>query len=491
MSRTQASPRTLPPDLDHIAGLRVARWVRESTAGQMDFYGPAAQARLIEQSIERHALVDTGIGWSVAASGWKRAWLTPAWQEMLEAARQGRFDLLLVAYQSRFLRNVKMTLIVIEDELHPAGVAVYFIDERVLSSDPEHWHPLVDEALDAEQYSRRMAKRQREGHAAKRRTGEPGGRPPYGFARAGEPPILVEIPERIARLRALYRQAAEGGTDRQLAVEFGLRPSHVAELLTNPIYIGRLRDGNRRTPVIEDALWAQVADMRARHSRRHPGPVTYRQYRWSGLLVCRSCGRRLTGHCERYRHVDACEPFRRAQPARLGDRRVKGDSYPADVYDAVASRALAHIVASAALIAEVEQAVDAAAPPASQFTLARIARDRRDATRRLDADRDTATWLATMSRLDVEEVEAHATIAPRPGPREVAQILADMAGLYTDATPQTQHRILQALFEQVEVLGSREVWLHPSLEAEERGWAAAMSGEFRVEVRQTGRGERI
>src|ERR1700690_3613852 len=53
-----------------------------------------------------------------------------------------------------------------------------------------------------------------------------------------------------------------------------------------------------------------------------------------------------------------------------------------------------------------------------------------------------------------------------------------------------KHRIVQALFEQVEVLGSHEVWLHPSLEAEERGWASAMSGEFRVEVRQTGRGER-
>jgi hypothetical protein len=42
-----------------------------------------------------------------------------------------------------------------------------------------------------------------------------------------------------------------------------------------------------------------------------------------------------------------------------------------------------------------------------------------------------------------------------------------------------------------EVLGPNEVWLYPSLEAEERGWAAAMSGEFRVKERKTGRGERI
>jgi len=42
----------------------------------------------------------------------------------------------------------------------------------------------------------------------------------------------------------------------------------------------------------------------------------------------------------------------------------------------------------------------------------------------------------------------------------------------------------------VEVLGRNEVWRCPSVEAEARGWAAAMSGEFRVEERTAGRGER-
>jgi hypothetical protein len=38
--------------------------------------------------------------------------------------------------------------------------------------------------------------------------------------------------------------------------------------------------------------------------------------------------------------------------------------------------------------------------------------------------------------------------------------------------------------------GSSEVWLHPSVEAEARSRAAAITGKFRVEVRKTGRGER-
>ena len=295
MSPRSLPAKALPLNVESIRGLRVAAWLRESTSAQIDFYGPAAQAQLIAGAIERHGLVDTGIRWTVAASGWKHAWLTPEWEAMLEGARCGDFDLLLIAYVSRFLRNLKQTLIAIEDQLHPAGVAVYFIDERILSSDPDDWHSLVEEATDAERYSPRMAKRQREGHAAKRRLGEPGGRPPYGFRRDGRPPVLVEIPERMALVRLAYRLAAEGATDRDIAARVGLVKSHVSELLTNDVYRGVLRDGSRRAPVIDETLWSAVQEMRQRHSHRHPGPATYRQYLWSGLLRCRACGRRSSG----------------------------------------------------------------------------------------------------------------------------------------------------------------------------------------------------
>jgi hypothetical protein len=50
--------------------------------------------------------------------------------------------------------------------------------------------------------------------------------------------------------------------------------------------------------------------------------------------------------------------------------------------------------------------------------------------------------------------------------REVAESLADLQSLFADAEPVTQHKIVQALFEQVDVLGPSEVWLYPSVEAE-------------------------
>jgi len=162
------------------------------------------------------------------------------------------------------------------------------------------------------------------------------------------------------------------------------------------------------------------------------------------------------------------------------------------VYDVIATRALAHVVANATLIAEGEATIeDRRSRSPDQFRLARVRRDRQQATRRLEVDRDVAAWKATMERLDQEETEAEAVEGPFVTSRDIADSLADLQSLFMDAEPLTQHRIVQALFEQLEVLGPSEVWLYPSVEAEARGWAAVMTGEFRIEERKTGRGERI
>jgi len=291
-------------------------------------------------------------------------------------------------------------------------------------------------------------------------------------------------------VRAIFHMAAEGLADREVAQRTDLKKSHVAEILTNSFYVRVIRDGHRRAAVIDEGLWSQVQDLRAGHSRRHPGPVSYRCYVWSGLIQCRSCGRRIIGHSDRYRHTDACAAFRGAKPGGA-DGRGLGDSYAADTFDRIVPRALAHVSANAALIAEVEAAVTRQVVPApNQFALARIRRDRQQATRRLETDCDVGAWKAAWDRLAQEEAVVEAAAREPESALTVAEVLADLRGMYDDAEPETKHRIAQALFDKAEVLGPTEVWLHPSIEAEERGWAAAMSGEFRVELRQTGRGER-
>src|SRR6185369_6432581 len=61
--------RRLPRSLEDLRGLRSARWTRESTAGQVDNFGPDAQREQQDRAISRYGLTDTGISWSVAHSG--------------------------------------------------------------------------------------------------------------------------------------------------------------------------------------------------------------------------------------------------------------------------------------------------------------------------------------------------------------------------------------------------------------------------------------
>ncbi len=122
--------------------------------------------------------------------------------------------------------------------------------------------------------------------------------------------------------------------------------------------------------------------------------------------------------------------------------------------------------------------------------MAQIARERREGTQRLERDRDVSAWKSSMDRLDREEIQAARFSAPGPTAAEVATALRDVQSLFVDAEATTQHRIVHGLLEKVEVPGPSQIWLHPSLEPEARGWATAMTGEFRVEICQSGRGER-
>jgi DNA invertase Pin-like site-specific DNA recombinase len=230
--------RVLPRELDDLAGMRAARWFRESTAGQWDDFGPDAQREQQDHAIERYELVDAGLEWSVAASGWTSAWRTATWEAMIGSATSGAFDVLVVGYVSRFLRNLKQTLIAVEDHLHTAGVVVLFADERLLSSDPSSWDQFIREAHEAEAYSRKLSKRVSEGYAAKRRRlGIPGGnKMPYGLVREGKPSVLRVDEEQAAVVIRAYQLAAAGATDWEVAAQTGLAKTHVSEVLTNPIY---------------------------------------------------------------------------------------------------------------------------------------------------------------------------------------------------------------------------------------------------------------
>ena len=224
-------------------------------------------------------------------------------------------------------------------------MVVLFADERLLSSDPGSWDQFIREAHEAEAYSRKLSKRVGEGYAAKRRRlGVPGGnRAPFGIIREGKPSTLRVDEERAAIVVQAYLLAATGSTDWEVATQTGLAKTHVGELLTNPIYAGRLRTGEAAgiAPIVDPALWSTVQTMRERRRTRAPGRIVKRAY--ALRLSCAGCGKYLYGDIGRYRHpAPTCEGFLAARPdmrrRRRGcrdehDRRIKGHSYPQAWYE--------------------------------------------------------------------------------------------------------------------------------------------------------------
>ena len=120
-----------------------------------------------------------------------------------------------------------------------------------------------------------------------------------------------------------------------MATQTSLAKTHVGELLTNPIYAGKLRTGEAAgiAPIVDPALWSTVQSMRERRRTMAPGRIVKRDY---GLrLACAGCGKFLYGDIGRYRHPSpTCEAFLAATPEGRrqyrvpGDKRVGGHSYP-------------------------------------------------------------------------------------------------------------------------------------------------------------------
>jgi len=247
-------PRRLPSSLDDLRGLRAARWVRESTEGQYDRYGPESQHEQMDRFVERCGLVDTKIVYAVAQSG-RTVWRSNTMADMLTAATAGSFDVLLTGY----------------------------------------------EAHEAERYSRRLGERITDGYAAKfRRLADPGGRAPLGFVRIPPAFVLAIDPDAIdVPVRIFERYAVGTLSIEEVASEFGLNDRRVTEMLKNPIYNGWVgRKGVRTpapwraTPPVSDELWERVATLRASRARHGGSRRPARIDLLRGLLYC-VCGQRI------------------------------------------------------------------------------------------------------------------------------------------------------------------------------------------------------
>ena len=483
--------KRLPATIEDLADRRAARWIRESTAGQFDRYGPEAQAEMQDRAIARLGLIDSGLAWRAAHSG-RTVYRSAEMVDMLGSAQRGEFDVLLVGYVSRWQRNLRRTLELLEDTLHPAGVPVYFCDEEILSSSERHWDQLVDEAKDAERYSRRLSRRIKEGYASKlAKERDPGGRPPFGFRRNAAK-LLEPDPERLPIVRRVFELSAAGLPDRDVSAAVALPLFTVRGILTSPLYVGRLRDGDpaRWAPLVASAEWEAAQATRARRATNTSRPANPRRPYALDMLHCASCGKRLTGDTGYYRHRDPCAQFVAARPEHRGRGRTLGHAYRRELYEQIVEDLLAEASVEAPAIASVVSEVNRAASTPDRSVLDRIARERERAMARYLQDRAGSRLEQTMNRLDQEQAAAETRERSDDIPADVAvRYVQDLPETWRKAEGGSGRQLLaSALFDRIDVLGIQEATVHLSAHAVRHGLATALPAEIGILV--SGRGER-
>ena len=448
---------TLPRSTDVLRGLRAARWTRESTPGQLDNSGPAAQRFEQDEAIEKLGLVDTGYGWEAGHSGWKASEIAASakWAEMLE--RAGRdYDVLVVAYVSRFCRNVDVGT-TIREQLHAAGATIYFADERILLSDDDDWKRWIDLLVEAEHFSRNLKRTMERTYRSKFRTHkDPGGMYALGFRRShGEPSVLEVNPDTIGRPVAAFERYALGNisTD-DLAVEFGMHPEAVKPMLRNRVYNGWVqRYGQweaaawRANPPVSDELWDRVQTVRESRNR---GTAPRRKDvpdLLDGLLYCADCGQRLWSDgidgsgARRKRHRAPC-------PAWGQRERVRSATWEDPI-----SAQLAALDLSPETIAEVTAALGAPPDLPNEIGAKAMERDRRAlADRYAKGVLTEAQFLAEAGALSELQRTLEAVTAPSGISADVAiERLRGWKATWAAGTTAERANIVHATYERIEV----------------------------------------
>ena len=354
---------------EDLAGRRWAGYLRESTVGQAERYGPAIQRAEQARYAERYGLVSSGREYVDLVSG-KDTLKRTDFARMITDAEAGEFDVLLCYDTSRFARNVADAW-AYRDRLAKARVVVVFCADGLISGNTDTYELEGMRTVSDAAYIRRLSRNVARGYDQKwRMFADPGGNAPLGFARVGERQLLapVEGPD-LDRVRLAFELYSCGTrSDADLADELGLIEAGLAEILTNPLYAGRAirhkgRPDEEEKPArfaapIDPALFERVQAIRGQRRTRHPGLVVHRSYPLVRFMYCR--------HCDSGYHGDANNNYRRVRHVRRPACSPSA-TYRADRYEGQLARRLDGITFTDAdmrqVLAAMRSTVRAAARP--------------------------------------------------------------------------------------------------------------------------------
>jgi len=476
---------TLPSSPAELRGLRARRYVRVSTEEQGAKYGPDRQHEEIDRAVRQLGLLELGPAFVDEQSAWSRSDERPALRELITAATAGDYDVLVVAYFSRWSRDVELALR-LRRELHAAGVLLWFADEAFASSDADAHERYLDEAVAAEKYSHRLSRQIVRTLAAKfERYGDQAGTAGFGFLRTPQPEARLAIDEAtMPQAVAIFERYALGDLSyEQLADTVGMPDGAVRAILTNPLYNGwsvrhRRRADESRTaapwrsaPPVDDELWARVVEIRAARAKA----AGHARTRHVHLLA-----KRLWCHCGRVVKADTSRQRNGAIVSRYAHNRCPLWVHPNVVAhrldDPIAAQ-IAGIHLDATTLSRIRALAGQPAPADTELRRAQLERELRGkaaahAARRLT----TAAYLAEHERLTAS-IDGLASAAPS-GPvgdvDEVVERLRDIRTTWAKAEPAARALLVSRLYRRITAVNGRIHSVSLSEEAKQLGLVLAM-----------------
>ena len=458
---------------EDLAGRTWAGYIRESTRGQADRYGPEIQRTEQSRFAERHGLVATRQEYLDLVSG-KDTLRRSDFARMVRDAEAGAFDVLLVYDTSRFARNIEDAY-TYRRRLAAAGVTIVFCADNLIAGNVDTYELEGLKTVADAAYIRRLSRNVGRGYEQKWRIfSDPGGHAPLGFARTGERQLLepVEGPDLGLVRRAFDLYASGRWSDTTLADELGLTEAGLAEILVNPLYAGRAirhkgRPDEEERPArfaapVEPALFDRVQAIRAERRTRHPGMTMLRRsYPLVRLMRC--------VHCESTFHGDAGNGYRRIRHAR---RPACGPSatYRAERYEEQIAALFQRVTLDESDLRQVlgamrSQAVPPAEPDPSELVIARERLQRQLNGGEITIETFSRAWrgLERPRRLTQDRPdEVHL--------RRGGQLLSEFGTLWRNpAVPdRLREEALREIFSRFDVDGAQIIAVHP--QPNENAW---------------------
>ena len=300
-----------------------AAYIRVSTDDQVEF-SPDSQLKEIRKYAKAHDLIlpDEFVFADEGISG-RRSDKRPQFQRMIGTAKlkPKPFDVILLWKFSRFARNREDSIVYKSMLRKQCGIEVVSISEQLSEDKTSILIEALIEAMD-EYYSLNLAEEVKRGMSEKFSRGGVVSQPPFGYRMQDG----IFFPDETAApiVQMIFQDYLADTPVRAIANKLngmGITTRHgnawenrtVEYVLTNPVYIGKLRrsqtgdrsdrfheqdqlvDGQHQ-PIIEqsvfDAAQAKRADVKKMYKKyaRHDQPV---QFMLKGLVRCDTCGATL------------------------------------------------------------------------------------------------------------------------------------------------------------------------------------------------------